>query len=79
MKQPKIQKERELQSGRIVAQFDKEIAMTISSQCPDKWLFVDLETGDVWHKREGKFDMGQGSFWRHATAKELQELKKLKV
>ena len=25
--------------------------MTIDSKCPKKWLFVDMETGDVWMHR----------------------------
>lgn len=28
---------------------DESVKMTIDSKCPDKWLFVDLETGDIWH------------------------------
>lgn len=25
--------------------------MTIDSKCPKKWLFIDMETGDIWvHK-----------------------------
>jgi hypothetical protein len=79
MKAPKIEKDRELQSGRKVSQFAKEIKMTISSQCPDKWLFVDLETGDVWHRREEEFDNDHYTFWRSATPKELRELRKLET
>ena len=75
---PKIQKDRKLQSGRVVAQYDKEISMTISSQCPDKWLFVDMETGDVWHRKEDEFkQIPSIPFWRGASKKEMKELKKL--
>lgn len=27
---------------------DESVKMTIDSKCPDKWLFVDLETGEIW-------------------------------
>ena len=73
-------KDRQLQSGRIVAQLNKEIKMTISSMCPDKWLFVDLENGYVWHIREGEFNQKKSpKFWRSVNRTELNELKKLKT
>jgi len=73
-------KDRKLQSGRIVSELNKEISMTISSKCPDKWLFVDTETGDVWHIREDEYvQEGIYHFWRSATSKELKELKALKL
>jgi hypothetical protein len=50
--------------------------MTISSKCPAKWLFVDLETGDVWHYREDH-NKGERSFWREATPKEIKEMRLL--
>jgi hypothetical protein len=70
--------QRTLQSGRVVDEQGKELKMTIASKCPAKWLFVDLETGDVWHHREG-MNVGDHPFWRGATAKEIKELKKLKI
>jgi len=81
MKTPTHVKDRKLQSGRIVSQLDKEIHMTISSMCPDKWLFVDLENGNVWHKREDRFDQKEvaESFWRGANPKEIKELRRLKI
>jgi hypothetical protein len=69
---------RTLQSGREVESQDKELRMSISSKCPAKWLFVDLETGDVWHHREG-YKEGEHPFWREATAKEKRELKNLRI
>jgi len=73
-------KDRKLQSGRIVSQLNKEISMTISSMCPDKWLFVDTETGDVWHIREDEYNQKHNyHFWRSANKKELRELKKLRT
>ena len=73
-------KDRQLQSGRIVPQLNQEINMTIASMCPEKWLFVDLEKGYVWHIREDQFNQKKSSnFWRSANKKELNELKKLKT
>lgn len=71
-------KTRKLQSGRIVPQLNQEIEMTIWSKCPDKWLFVDLETGGIWHIKEG-FKQKNNSFWRSANEKEISELKKLRT
>ena len=54
--------------------------MTISSKCPDKWLFIDMETGDVWHIREEEFNQKDNyHFWRRVSKKEIKDLKKLKV
>jgi hypothetical protein len=47
--------------------------MTISSKCPDKWLFVDLETTNIWHVREDA-QCKKYPFWRVATRTEIQEL-----
>ena len=69
-------KMRTLRSGRQVPELMKEFRMTISSKCPDKWLFVDLETGDVWHIAPDA-QPKQHPFWRGATAMELRELKRL--
>lgn len=67
---------RKLISGREVNSGKPAMDMTISSECPDKWLFVDLETGDVWHVR-GREDMiGRFPHWRGATKEEIKELKK---
>ena len=70
----KITKYRHLQSGRVIPQYSKEVEMTIASMCPDKWLFVDLETGDIWHKSED----GSSLSWRSATKMEKAELRKLR-
>lgn len=63
---------RKLRSGRRVKDFPEEVSLTILSKCPDKWLFVDLETCDVWHRREPPKRVG--GFWRGAREKELKEL-----
>ena len=65
-------KKRTLLSGRKVRQSCHEWDMTISSKCPDKWLFVDLETGDIWHVRDGA-EKQDATFWRRANVDELEE------
>ena len=67
-------KARKLIDGQLVDELDEEFSMTISSKCPDKWLFVDLETLNVWHKREDT-NGGARPFWRSATKKELKALR----
>jgi len=64
-------------SGRKVKDYHKDFPMTITSQCPDKWLFVDLETGDVWHIRDNArpTDQGRYPFWRSANRKEIKDLR----
>jgi hypothetical protein len=69
-------KKHKLMSGRTVEEETKEFKMSISSKCPDKWLFVDLETGDIWHHREG-IKKNEYPFWREANKKELNELKNM--
>ena len=53
-------------SGRKLKEHKKPVERTISTHCPDKWLFVDLETGDVWSGRDARF--------ARANLKELTEL-----
>lgn len=50
---------RRLIGGSEVSNFPNSQEMTINSKCPDKWLFVDLETGDIW-----RWDMTPGQFRR---------------
>lgn len=67
---------RTLKSGRKVKGRATEFDMTISSRCPDKWLFVDLETGDIWHIRNDATQPQEKSypFWRRATKVEMKDL-----
>lgn len=68
-------KKRVLISGRKVDQLEEEFPMTISSKCPDKWLFVDLETGDIWHVRKEAYSKKtRFPFWRQATLREFHDL-----
>ena len=64
---------RTLQSGRVVNDSKPSKKLTIDSECPEKWLFVDLETGDIWKH------CVEEDRWKHVTRKELNELKKLKT
>lgn len=59
-------KTRKLLNGQKVSESPVSIRMTIDSKCPKKWLFVDMETGDVWmHKaRLRKPEMANGTFYR---------------
>ena len=65
-------KKRKLQSGREVLDDTKEVQMPIASKCPSKWLFVDLEDGNVWHHDEYRT-------WRGATRQEVKEMRTLVV
>ena len=67
-------KKRILVSGRKVDSLDKDFPMTITSQCPAKWLFVDLETGDVWHVRDNAISQEDHPFWRDVNKKEIKDL-----
>ena len=44
---------RTLLSGRQVACDAVEKTVSVSTKCPRKWAFVDLETGDVWVSAAG--------------------------
>lgn len=71
-------KKRLLITGKLVKEMDKEFSMTISSKCPDKWLFVDLEHFNVWHKKESaKSQKNVCPFWRFATKEEILGLIKV--
>ena len=42
---------RKLKNGQRVKDATTSVKMTIDSKCPKKWLFIDMETGDIWvHK-----------------------------
>jgi len=68
-----MKNKRKLISGRVVTDASKIEDMTISSKCPDKWLFVDLETGDVWHVRKRAIK-GSSPYWRGVNKTEAKEL-----
>lgn len=64
---------RKLVSGRMVTEASESQNMTICSKCPEKWLFVDLETGDVWHIRKGVKE-NEYPYWRSVREVEAREL-----
>ena len=51
-------KYRTLFNDQKVKEAPESVPMTIDSKCPGKWVFVDMETADIWvHKsrfRNGK-------------------------
>ena len=56
---------RQLVDGTEVPETDSQ-KMTIDSKCPKKWLFVDLETEDIWAWRDDAF--------RRATPQQVKAL-----
>lgn len=47
-----MDKTRILIDGSEVEEFDKAIDLTIHTKCPEKWLLVDLETGQEYRGSE---------------------------
>lgn len=39
---------RRLVDGSVAAELPASQALSLNTKCPEKWLAVDLETGDVW-------------------------------
>jgi hypothetical protein len=37
---------RKLQDGRLVPELLESKTLTVKTKCPEKWLLVDLETGE---------------------------------
>lgn len=50
---------RTLRSGRSVIEVIQATTLPIKTRCPEKWISLDLETGDIW--------MGSGCGWRRAS------------
>lgn len=44
----KVGQGRRLVDGSVVAELPATQALALDTKCPEKWLAVDLETGDVW-------------------------------
>ena len=59
-----------LTDGRIVEELDSARTLSIKTRCPDKWLLIDMETGEqyVGHKTEGIND------WEKVHAVEWKRL-----
>jgi hypothetical protein len=41
-------KTRKLQNGKEVEEFDQPITLTVYTKCPEKWILVDKETGEMY-------------------------------
>lgn len=54
-----------LRSGRVVTDLNEPKPLTITTKCPNKWVCVDLETGEVF--------MGSKTGWRRATIVAVKE------
>lgn len=50
--------ERTLKDGRRVPELPEAKILTIKTKCPEKWVLIDLETGEKYtgHNTDGKFD-----------------------
>lgn len=51
---------RKLVDGTEVAELDEAITLTVYTKCPEKWMLVDKETGEVYL---GYATLGKNS-WR---------------
>jgi hypothetical protein len=49
---------RTLQNGKKVEQLDSPVTLQVYTKCPEKWMLVDLETGEhyVGYSTKGKND-----------------------
>ena len=47
---------RKLLDGKEVVELDNPISLEVYTKCPEKWLLIDTETGEVYtgHITEGK-------------------------
>ena len=45
-------KTRKLLNGTEVEEFDNAVDLTIHTKCPEKWLLIDLETGQEYRGSE---------------------------
>lgn len=43
-----MSRKRKLIGGQEVPESRESVPITITSKCPQKWAFVDMETGDIW-------------------------------
>lgn len=49
---------RQLQTGDEVIELDTPVTLQVYTKCPEKWMLVDLETGEryIGYSTEGKND-----------------------
>lgn len=56
----KVGKGRKLIDGSHVAELPSTKKLTLDTHCPEKWLAVDLETGEIWRGSEGTWKRHPG-------------------
>ncbi|MHB8474209.1 MAG: hypothetical protein ACYDC8_15440 [Gammaproteobacteria bacterium] len=61
----KVLKNRSLLSGRTIPELHAVSELVLTTHCPDKWISIDLETGEAW--------TGSQNGWRRADSKERSE------
>ena len=54
--------------------YDHPVDLKITTRAPGKWVFADVETGDLWVHQSGA-GLPIGYRYRKATPEEIQELK----
>lgn len=59
--------ERTLKSGRQVREHAEALALTLTTRCPQKWVAVDLETGEVWAGSADGWTRASGAIAGEAT------------
>lgn len=52
---------RTLSSGRQAKELDKAITLEVYTKCPEKWMLIDLETGQVY---TGSENQERGKQWK---------------
>jgi hypothetical protein len=53
-----MDKQRKLIDGSLVNELDEAKTLTVYTKCPEKWMLVDMETGEVYigYSSDGKND-----------------------
>lgn len=64
----KVGQGRRLVDGTVVAQLQESQALVLDTKCPEKWVAVDLETGDVWRGTTQGWKRLAGSHQQTAVA-----------
>lgn len=62
----KVEKARKLLSGRVVPVVNDTVCLKHETHCPEKWVSIDLETGQVWS--------GSTKGWRLANADQRKDI-----
>lgn len=65
----RVQATRVLKSGRTAADLPELVSLSLQTRCPEKWLSIDMESGEIW--------LGSQSGWRRAPASVTVELRAL--